>query len=92
MVSTRDPSELELTQRLHATKELLETLTIGECIESIPINAIPDLSLLKVLTLLNQHQLSRLPIVKDEQLVGIITRSDIIRIEVERMAQKWLLA
>lgn len=90
MINQRDLSEL--TQRLYATKELSADCTIGEFIDSIPITATPDLSLLKVLSLLNQHQLSRLPVVKDKQLVGIITRSDIIRIEVERLAQKGLLA
>ena len=90
MINQRDLSEL--TQRLYATKELSADCTIGEFLDSTPITASPDLSLLKVLTLLNQYQLSRLPIVQDDQLVGIITRSDIIRIEVERLAQKGLLA
>lgn len=90
MITQRDLSDL--TQRLHATKELSGENRIETLIDSPPITASPDLSLLKVLSLLDQHQLSRLPIVENQQLVGIVTRSDIIRVEVERLAQRGLLA
>ncbi len=90
MINQRDLSEL--AQRMQATQhseaELASDRSIGELIDSSPITASPDISLIKVLSLLDQHQLNRLPIVQDQQLIGIITRSDVIRIEVEQLAEK----
>lgn len=86
MINQRDISDL--AYRFQSTKELSGDSEIGEYIDAPPITADPDISLLKVLSLLDQHQINRLPIVKEQQLVGIITRSDIIRVEVERLAEK----
>jgi chloride channel protein, CIC family len=46
-----------------------------------PVSAIPDDTLAHVLHLLDRYHLSSLPIVDGRKLVGIITRSDIIRVE-----------
>lgn len=86
MINQRDISDL--AYRFQSTKELSGESEIGEYIHAPPITAGHDISLLKVLSLLDRHQLNRLPIVKEQQLVGIITRSDIIRVEVERLAEK----
>jgi CIC family chloride channel protein len=47
----------------------------------------PDTSLSDVLYLLNRYQLSRLPVTEGNNLVGIITRTDIIRTEVKQLNQ-----
>jgi CIC family chloride channel protein len=44
-----------------------------------PITVLPDAPLSDVLYLLNRYQLSRLPVIQGQKLVGIITRTDIIR-------------
>jgi chloride channel protein, CIC family len=41
----------------------------------------PTTSLIRVVHLLNEHQISRLPVTVKDKLVGIITRADIIRAE-----------
>ncbi len=46
-----------------------------------PITVQADASLSDVLYLLNRYQLSRLPVTEGSKLVGIITRTDIIRVE-----------
>ena len=46
-----------------------------------PISVTPDTSLADVLYLLNRYQLSRLPVTEGYKLLGIITRSDIIKAE-----------
>lgn len=46
-----------------------------------PITVSPDTSLADVLYLLNRYQLSRLPVTEGSKLLGIITRSDIIKAE-----------
>jgi chloride channel protein, CIC family len=46
-----------------------------------PISVCPETSLVDVLYLLNRYQLSRLPVTEGYKLLGIITRSDIIKAE-----------
>lgn len=45
----------------------------------------PTDSLTAVLHLLNRYQISRLPVIEGRKLVGIITRADIIRAEVDQV-------
>lgn len=52
-----------------------------------PITVKPDTTLSNVLYLLNRYQLSRLPVIEGSKLVGIITRTDIIRTEVKQLNQ-----
>lgn len=56
---------------------LTEVMTLN------PVTVSPETSLADVLSLLNQKRLSRLPVVLNHQLVGIITRTDIVQIEAE---------
>jgi CIC family chloride channel protein len=51
-----------------------------------PIAVNPTTPLSDVLYLLNRYQLSRLPVVESRKLIGIITRTDIIRTEVKQMS------
>ncbi len=46
-----------------------------------PVTIAPDESLAQVLSLLGRYQIGRLPVVEGGRLLGIITRSDIIRME-----------
>ncbi|NJK60239.1 MAG: CBS domain-containing protein, partial [Oscillatoriales cyanobacterium SM2_1_8] len=50
-----------------------------------PIAVAPQDTLARVLYLLSHYKLSRLPVLDRRHLVGIITRSDILRAEVERL-------
>ncbi len=50
-----------------------------------PISVCPDTSLADVLYLLNRYQLSRLPVTEGYKLLGIITRSDIIKAEAKQL-------
>lgn len=50
-----------------------------------PITVNPGDALSQVLHLLSSYQLSRLPVISDRKLVGIITRSDILRVESEKL-------
>jgi chloride channel protein, CIC family len=51
-----------------------------------PLTVEPTNSLAHVLYLLNRFSLSRLPVVESKKLVGIITRSDIIRAEAKEIS------
>ncbi len=50
-----------------------------------PITVTPEDTLSQVLHLLSSYKLSRLPVVSHRKLVGIITRSDILRVESEKL-------
>ena len=58
-----------------------ELATVADLMTPTPITAIPDDTLAHILHLLDRYSLSSLPIVDRRKLVGIITRSDIIRVE-----------
>lgn len=60
-------------------------IIIDEIMTRNPITVKADASLSDVLYLLNRYQLSRLPVLQDNRLVGIITRTDIIRVEVKEL-------
>ena len=60
-------------------------LTLREIMTQRPVSVSPSAPLQEVLYLLNRYRLSHLPVTKRERLVGIITRSDIIRAEVEAL-------
>lgn len=50
-----------------------------------PLTVQPQTSLAEVLYLLNRYHLSRLPVAVGRDLLGIITRTDIIRVEAQRL-------
>ena len=51
-----------------------------------PVTVSPNESLANVIYLLNRYQLSRLPVTEGRKLVGIITRSDLIRAEADHLS------
>ena len=65
----------------HFEEELRRAVgaTVGEVMESDVITCGPDDTLERAATLLHERKLSRLPVVRDGVLVGIVGRSDIIR-------------
>lgn len=58
---------------------------IAKIMTRSPITVRPDDSLAHVLYLLSHYKLSRLPVLEHRRLVGIITRSDILRAEVAKL-------
>ncbi len=59
---------------------LVESTPISEIMFPSPITAIPTATLAHILHVLNRYNLSCLPVTEGKHLVGIITRSDIIRV------------
>ena len=62
-----------------------QTTLLKDIMTSRPITVCPDTSLADVLYLLNRYQLSRLPVTEGCKLLGIITRSDIIKAEAKQL-------
>jgi chloride channel protein, CIC family len=63
----------------------LTTLTIDDLMTRHPVSVKPHDPLSQVLYLLSRYKISRLPVVDRQKLVGIITRTDIIRAESEQL-------
>jgi chloride channel protein, CIC family len=63
----------------------LSTLTIDDLMTRHPVSVKPHDPLSQVLYLLSRYKISRLPVVDRQKLVGIITRTDIIRAESEQL-------
>jgi CIC family chloride channel protein len=60
--------------------------SLREIMSSNPITINPNASLGDVLYLLNRYHLSRIPVTEGNKLVGIITRTDIIRAEAKELS------
>jgi len=62
-------------------KELRKAVgaTVGDVMSSPAITCAPDDTLERVATVLHEHELSRLPVVEDGRLVGIVARGDILK-------------
>lgn len=61
------------------------TTFLRDIMTASPITVNPQTSLADVLYLLNRYQLSRLPVTEGNKLLGIITRSDIIKTEAQQL-------
>lgn len=74
------------TDLANATNNQLPGNTpLSEFMTPRPVTVSPEDSLSEVLYRLNRYNLSRLPVIDGRKLVGIITRSDIIRAESDRL-------
>jgi chloride channel protein, CIC family len=60
-------------------------IALREIMTPKPITVKPTQTLSDVLYLLNRYQISRLPVVEKQKLIGIITHADIIRAEADRL-------
>jgi CBS domain-containing protein len=58
----------------------LETLAVRDVMLTELVTASPDMTTIEAIELMRAHTLSCLPIVKGDQLVGIVTEHDFMRI------------
>ncbi|QLE51900.1 CBS domain-containing protein [Nostoc sp. C057] len=63
----------------------LADIFLKEIMTPVPMTVTPTHTLANVLYLLDRYQISRLPVVNGRKLIGIITRADIIRAEVDHL-------
>ncbi|CAN5776934.1 hypothetical protein BH24ACT3_BH24ACT3_12040 [soil metagenome] len=52
---------------------------VGEVMAEEPVTCGEDDTLERAATLMHEHDVSRLPVVRDDRLVGIVSRGDIVR-------------
>jgi len=71
---------------------LTSDLTVAAAMTPEPVTTTPDDTLAHVLHLLDHYNISSLPVAERRRLVGIITRSDIIRVEAAHLSGEENLA
>lgn len=76
-------TQTDLDKITHLT--LPDQAVLKDIMTPQPITVNPEDALSQVLHLLSSYKLSRLPVVSHRKLVGIITRSDILRVESEKL-------
>lgn len=64
---------------IHEIGYLLQRLGVEKLMTRKPITVHPDTALTEAARLMLQHKIGALPVLRDGQLVGIITESDIFR-------------
>ncbi|MEH2084789.1 MAG: chloride channel protein [Nostoc sp.] len=69
-----------------ASQQSGKDTTVSEIMTPEPVTVNPTATLAHVLHILNRYHLSCLPVTENRKLIGIITRSDIIRVEAERLS------
>lgn len=68
-----------------AQRQLAGDTPLSEIMTPQPVTVSPSDTLTRVLHLLNRHSISRLPVTEGRKLLGIITKSDIIRAQSARL-------
>lgn len=68
-----------------AQRQLPTTAPLRDIMTARPITVAPEDTLGRVLYLLSRYKLSRLPVIEHRKLVGIITRSDILQVESDKL-------
>ena len=77
-----------------ATRLLLVTLTVVDLMTSEPVTISPDDTIQEAAELMLENQVSGIPVLQGDQVVGIITESDIFKLVVnswsgERIEQEY---
>lgn len=57
---------------------MLEVITVGDVMVEAPITVNPDTSVEEAARLVHEHKIGGMPVVKGEQLVGVITVNDLL--------------
>jgi acetoin utilization protein AcuB len=74
-------------QGWHEARFALAGTTVGEVMTKQPLTVTPDSTMGAAAELMLKHHLGGLPVVEGEQLVGIVTESDVFRLVVEMCAE-----
>lgn len=57
---------------------LLDTITVGQCMTPNPVTIAPNAALYEVAGILSRYKFGALPVVEKDELVGIITITDLL--------------
>jgi CBS domain-containing protein len=70
-------TDRDIVVRVVASGRNLDEVSVGEILTEHPVLVFPDDSLEQAMELMAKHQVRRLPVVYDNQLVGMLAQADI---------------
>jgi CBS domain-containing protein len=70
---------VRLFERAYRDDRRRDALTAGQAMTSPPVTVQPEASVARAARLMIEHGVNRLPVVSSGRLVGILTRSDVVR-------------
>ena len=79
-------STTELLKALRAAKGEDKKITVGEVMQRDPVSLTPETPTLEAIKVLREHDLSGIPVVRQDKLVGILTEADFLTVA-ERLLQ-----
>lgn len=79
-----EPSETDLLRKFEL-KDLLAKQTVEKIMTWEPITVLPQMTLRQAARLMLTYKIAGLPVVENDELVGIITESDIFRAMVQHL-------
>jgi len=68
------------TLSIHELTYVLQKLTVGNIMTKKVITATPAMTIESAAHLIHDHKFSALPVLKDDRLVGIITKTDLLEV------------
>jgi acetoin utilization protein AcuB len=79
-----EPSNAPLLNQFEL-KELISRETVEKIMTWEPITVLPEMTLQQAARLMLTHKIAGLPVIENDELIGIITESDIFRALVQRL-------
>jgi CBS domain-containing protein len=70
-------TDRDLVVRVIAQRKPAEEVKLGDIVTATPVTVTPDTRLSEARDVMAEHQVRRLPVVKGEQLVGILSLGDV---------------
>jgi CBS domain-containing protein len=74
------------TLSVYEWNALLERVTVAECMTTNPVVIAPDAPVLDAARLMLEKKVSGLPVMQDDQVVGMITESDLFRLLIAELS------
>lgn len=62
-----------------ALRRILEETNVRDAMSSPPISVAPEASLELAADLMREHEINRIPVLRGDRLIGIVTRHDLVR-------------
>ena len=82
--SSSDTSRLSIFEPNY----LLATLPVEELMTPDPVTISPDDTVLEAADLMFQHDIGSLPVIKDGEVIGILTETDVFHLVVRMLAER----
>ena len=70
-------------EKIKTLKELLREIKVKDVMSKDVISISPHATILEAIKLMEEHDVSRLPVIEDDKLIGIVTKTDIVRFLLE---------